>query len=93
MSGIIIHQITLLELESAIRKIVREELASVNLSPTVLKPPESLDDILLSKCEAAKLLRLSLPTFSKMIKEGQVRPLKIGKRFKFSKNQILSLIT
>lgn len=90
MNGIIIQQTTLSDLESSIRKIVREEISNLNIPSNILKPPEYSEDILLSKGEAAKLLRLSLPTFTKMIKEGQVRPYKVGKRLKFKKNQILS---
>ena len=92
MNGIIIQQISFNELESSIRKILREELSSTNIIKTVFKPPEVLDDLLLSKSEASKLLRISLPTFSKMIKEGRIKPFQIGKRFKFKKSQILSSI-
>jgi len=92
MTGIFIQQITLIELESSIRKIVQEELLSLSISTDISKLPDSLDDTLLSKNEAAKLLRVSLPTFTKMIKEGRVRPYRIGKRFKFKKDQILSSI-
>lgn len=90
MNGIIIQQITLHELESSIRRILREEFSTTAFTNNVLKKPDPLEDILLSKCESAKLLRVSLPTFTKMVKDGQVKPFKIGKRFKFKKNQILS---
>lgn len=90
MNGIIIQQVNLNDLESSIRKIIREEISSTNFTKNILKPPEPLDDILLSKGESAKLLRISLPTFTKMVKDGKIRPYKIGKRFKFKKNQILS---
>lgn len=90
MNGIIIQQINLSDLESSIRNIIREELSAVAFSKNILKPPESFDDPLLSKGEAAKLLRVSLPTFSKMIKDGRIKPYKVGRRLKFKKNQILS---
>lgn len=90
MNGVIIQQINLSDLELSIRSIIREELSSINLSKNILKPPEPLDDPLLSKGEAAKLLTVSLPTFSKMIKDGRIKPYKVGRRFKFKKNQILS---
>ncbi len=92
MNGIIIQQISLKELESLVRNAVREEIqSSIPLSNT-LKPPGIQDETLLSKSEAAKVLRISLPTFAKMVKDGQVKPYKVGRRFKFKKNQILSSI-
>ena len=90
MNGIIIQQINLSDLESAIRNIIREELLAIDFSKDILKPPESHDDPLLSKGQAAQLLKVSLPTFSKMMKEGRIKPYKVGRRFKFKKNQILS---
>lgn len=90
MNGIIIQQVTLSELESLIRNVVREEMLPSVSSSNILKPPDIQEEILLSKCEAAKILRISLPTFSKMVKDGQVKPYKVGRRFKFKKNQILS---
>jgi len=89
MNGIIIQQITLSEFELLIRKIVQEEFSTLKFTATDFKPPDLPDDLLLSKCEAAKLLRISLPTFSKMLKEGKIKPLIIGRRFKFKKSQIL----
>lgn len=90
MNGLIIQQITLHELESLVRNVVREEIQSSAPPNNLLKPPDIQDEILLSKSEASKILRVSLPTFMKMVKEGQVKPYKIGKRFKFKKSQILS---
>ena len=90
MNGIIIQQINLSDLESSIRNIIREELLAIDFSKSILKPPESLDDPLLSKGEAAHIRRVSLPTFTKMIKDGRIKPYKVGRRFKFKKNQILS---
>ena len=90
MNGIIIQQINLSDLKSSIRNIIREELLTIDFSKDNLKPPESLDDPLLSKGQAAQLLRVSLPTFSKMVKVGRIKPYKVGRRFKYKKNQILS---
>lgn len=90
MNGIIIQQISLNELELLVRNAVREELQSTTPPSNILKPPGIQDETLLSKSEAAKILRVSLPTFTKMIKDGQVKPYKVGRRFKFKKNQILS---
>lgn len=90
MNGIIIQQINLSDLESSIRNIIREEILAIDFSKDILKPPEPLDDPLLSKGQAAQLLRVSLPTFSKMVKEGSIKPFKVGRRFKYKKNQILS---
>lgn len=90
MNGIIIQQINLSDLESSIRSIIREELLAIDFSKDILKPPGSLDDPFLSKGQAAQLLRVSLPTFSKMVKDGRIKPYKVGRRFKYKKNQILS---
>ena len=92
MTGIIIQQISLNELESAIRRIIQEELVSNNFTKPILNPPEISDNTLLSKREAANLLRVSLPTFSKMIKEGKIKSYRVGQRLKFKKNQILLAI-
>ena len=92
MTGIIIQQITLSELELAIRRVVHEELVANNISKDIFQPPENSDTSLLSKKEAANLLRVSLPTFTKMIKEGKVKSCRVGQRLRFKKNQILSII-
>ena len=90
MSGAIIQQISLSELESSIRNIIRDELLAFDFSKGILKPPEALDDPFLTKSQAAELLRISLPTFSKMVKEGKIKPYKVGRRFKYKRNQIIS---
>jgi excisionase family DNA binding protein len=92
MNGIILQQVNLIELEDLVRRLLREELSALDLSPKVFKPPDLSDEPLLSKSQCAELLGISLPTLAKMIKDRTLTPIKVGKRFKFQKSQLLNFL-
>lgn len=88
MKGVIIQQTDIFELEATIRKIIKEELASLNIPhPEPIK--DSIDEPLISKTEAAKLIGISTLTLNKMIKDKSVRVYIVGKRHKFKKSQLV----
>ena len=90
MKGVIIQQTDIFELELTIRKILKEELASLNIPhPIPIPTQDSIDEPLISKTEAAKIIGVSTLTLNKMIKDKAVRMYIVGKRQKFKKSQLV----
>ncbi|MEI6265832.1 MAG: helix-turn-helix domain-containing protein [Sphingobacteriia bacterium] len=92
MTGLMIQQVNVQEIEALFRSIVREELQL--LSTSVISPigRDPTPTVFLNKEQAAKVLGISIPTFSLMIKEGSIKGYKIGNRYKFKENELLDAV-
>jgi excisionase family DNA binding protein len=85
MNTIQIQNISIAELRTIIQEIVSAEFTKV-LNVTSNSPPD--DNLLLSKQQAAAYLRISVPTLMKMVKEKQLKGVKVNKRIKFKKSNL-----
>ena len=86
-NNIILSTIQLLELKQVISETVREEL--INYSGT-LKKEEPAE--LLTRKEAATLLRVSLPTLHEWSKSGLIKFNRIGTRVLYKKEDVLAAL-
>jgi excisionase family DNA binding protein len=81
-----LNGISLEEFESIITNAVRKEM-----QPHLQKLSENKEskrEELLSKKEAANFLRMSLPTLSKLVKDGVIQCSRIGGSLRFKKSQL-----
>ncbi len=77
---ILLKEITLLDIESIIRKVVKEELKdALRTEP---------DSILLTRQETAKILGITLVTLRTWSKLGKITSYKIGSRVRYKKNEV-----
>lgn len=90
-TGIFISEISLNEFEDVLRKIVNEELALQ--IKTLSAPKQKVDDELISKKAAAALLKVSLPTIVKLVKNGIVPCHRLGSNIRFLKSEILASLS
>ena len=94
MKGIIIQQTDIHEIEVLLRSIVREELA--RLQTVAITTPDAKnksDEPFLTRKEAAQLLKISPPTFTKILREGFIKAYRIGNRIKFKQSDLLSSVS
>jgi excisionase family DNA binding protein len=92
MKGILLQQTDIQELESLIRCIIREELSILNKTSNNTNSNSQIEEPLLNKMEASRLLGISLPTFSKLLHEGDIKCYKIGRRRKFKSSELLASV-
>lgn len=84
--GFYLTEITLPDLENLIANVIRKELQPHLQNMLSQKPP--VDDSYISKKEAAALLKISLPTIGKLIKEGILPCYRVGNNIRFKKSSI-----
>jgi excisionase family DNA binding protein len=89
-SGILISEISLDDFENVLRKIVHEEMAPH--IKALSAPKQKVDDELISKKAAAALLKVSLPTISKLVRNG-LPCHRLGSNIRFLKSEILASLT
>ncbi|WP_455626328.1 helix-turn-helix domain-containing protein [Parabacteroides sp.] len=76
--GILIQQASLSDIEAVVRKVLDD-----------LKPQKSEDSIrLLTRAEAAKMLRISLPTLADWTRQGMIPAQRIGRRVLYAISDI-----
>ncbi len=92
MKGLMIQQVDIHEIEALFRSIVREELQLLSASTISPVGRDPTPNVFLNKEQAAKVLGISIPTFSLMLKEGSIKRHKIGNRFKFKENELLDAV-
>ena len=73
-------------LSEILQPIVAYEIQKV-FSSSINSPPSS-DKEYLTRKGLCKLLNISLPTLSRLIKDGTLKPKIVGCSYRFSKNQI-----
>jgi excisionase family DNA binding protein len=87
MDRIVLFPIPIADLISEIAKAVREEVVSSQQGAT------AEHDDLLSREEAAKLLRITLPTLRQRTKEGRLRGYRMGARVLYRRSEVLQSLT
>ncbi len=76
--GILIQQASLSDIEAVVRKVLDD-----------LKPQKREDSIrLLTRAEAAKMLRISLPTLADWTRQGMIPAQRIGRRVLYAISDI-----
>lgn len=83
-SSILIHNVTKQELVNLIADAVSEQMAIFGGSQT------DENKTYLRRIEAAKILRISLPTLDKLSKEGKIKYLRIGGRILYKHEDIIN---
>jgi excisionase family DNA binding protein len=81
MERLLLNQITVEELADQLVAALRKDIGTSILKP---EPPERY----LSRNEAAKLLRISLPTLNEWSKNGILESYKIGGRILYKQSEI-----
>lgn len=86
---LIVEQITIKELQDKINAAVQNGMR--------VRPPQREDEAtssgrLLTRDEAAKALRISVPTLQRRVKDGTLKPLRIGSRTLFRQRDIEAFI-
>lgn len=84
-TNLFLQGISLETFQELISQAVREEFKQHQ--PVILKQ-EIVQDEWLSKKEAAKILKLSLPTIMKMVKEGKIPCSRIGNNIRFKRSSL-----
>lgn len=86
MSNVTFFQLSKAELQELIRSTFEAELVKLNLDLPIL------GDESLTTSEAAKLMKISLPTLYKLIELEIIPCLQIGRTIRLSKNEILKAL-
>jgi hypothetical protein len=73
-----------------LKEIVKEALRELSLEKGALMQGRGSDTTLLDRKEAAKLLRISLPTLDQYSKEGIIIGRRIGKKIVYRKDEVLN---
>lgn len=84
---IIVSGTTVKALVQEIAKAISQELAANAV------PVQPSHDDLLSREEAAKLLRITLPTLRQRTKEGRLRGYRMGARVLYRRSEVLQSLT
>ena len=92
MKGILLQQTDMMELETLIRSIIREELSALGKTSDNSQATSQVEEPFLNKMEASQLLGVSLPTFSKLLHDGSVKSYQIGRRRKFKRSELLASV-
>jgi len=87
---ILLHEISLVDLQEMIRLAVREELDAFLLE---LKTQKDDADVLLSRAEACELLKVSLTTLWNWTKSNKVVAYSIGNRIFYKRKELLESLT
>src|SRR4051794_13623091 len=89
MQSVLIQNINSAELEDLISKAVASALKGLNTDVSAISTIPAASDELLNKKEAAKYLKISLPTLSKYINEGYVKAYTVsGTRMRFKTSDL-----
>lgn len=83
MEQFTLMQLSVQDIKSLITEIIREELKKIT-PPT--EPTKGM--VLLSKKEVAKYLSISLTSLDKFIKQGLIKPIKMGSLIRFDKYEL-----
>ena len=75
--------------ELILEKLERIEIAIEKLNA----PPKNEDEIILSRLETAKLLKINLTSLWKHTKSGKLKSYGIGNRVFYKKNEVLKSLT
>ena len=75
--------------ELILERLERIEIAIEKLNA----PPENNDDILLSRLETSKLLKINLTSLWKHTKSGKLKSYGIGNRVFYKKEEVLKSLT
>jgi hypothetical protein len=75
--------------ELILERLERIEIAIEKLNA----PPENNDDILLSRLETSKLLKINLTSLWKHTKSGKLKSYGIGNRVFYKKDEVLKSLT
>lgn len=75
--------------ELILEKLERIEIAIEKLNA----PPKNEDEIILSRLETAKLLKINLTSLWKHTKSGKLKSYGIGNRVFYKKNEVLTSLT
>ena len=84
----ILCSLTPAELNELICSAVRKELA--DRPTTIIQPPQ--EEQLLSREEAAKLLKISLVTLNDRMRKGQIPYSRSGRRILFLKSDLINML-
>jgi hypothetical protein len=75
-------------------EIIFERLERIEIAIEKLNaPPENNDDILLSRLETSKLLKINLTSLWKHTKSGKLKSYGIGNRVFYKKDEVLKSLT
>lgn len=83
MAALILEGLTLTDLETLIRKAVKEELQQQAAPAT-----EPGDIPYLTRRETAEMLRVSLVTLNQWVSDGKIKAYKIGRRVLFRADEV-----
>ena len=85
MKKILLSPIALDEFENRLEKVIQSALTLA-----VVKKESNPDlEVFLTRKEAAKLLRISLPTLTRYVKAGIIPALILGNEYRFNKAKLL----
>ena len=85
MSSLIVSQISIEDFESRLEKVIQSALTLAE----VKKESNPDLEVFLTRKEAAKLLRISLPTLTRYVKAGIVPAVILGNEYRFNKANLL----
>ena len=81
---ILLKEVTLIEIEETIRKVIREELNKIVI-------PKD-DTELLTRSEVAEILGITLPTLNVWSKYGKIPSYRIGTRVRYKKSEVMEAL-
>ena len=81
---ILLKEITLLDIEDTIRKVVREEFGNI------LNPQP--DTVLLTRKEVAGILGITLVTLNAWSKMGKIPSYRLGTRVRYKKHEVMDAL-
>lgn len=86
-NSIILQNVSLSDIETLISKVIDEKLKSFAPHHTPIEPSK-----LLTRSEAANLLKISLPTLDDWTKTGVIKAKRIGSRIRYVYSDVESAI-
>jgi excisionase family DNA binding protein len=86
MENYVVIKMEVDEFSTLLRRVIREELKSILEE---LSKSSAVDNTLISRKEAAKLLKVSLPTMNNLQKTGRIPFLKVGRRVLYKRGELL----
>ncbi len=89
-NNIILQGITSIELANLISENIKLQIESLVSSSTKEQPKEEND--FLTRKETSKFLKVSLVSVHQWVKDGLIKPYKVGNRTYFKKSELITVI-
>nr|WP_293304369.1 helix-turn-helix domain-containing protein [Allomuricauda sp.] len=86
------QELVFTSLQSEDIKAIFEEVLKEHISKLVSSKTESLDNLLLTRRETAKLLCISLPTLNEWTKTGILKAHRIGNRVLYKEQEVFDAL-